>query len=325
MTDSPKVGPPGRSAVDRDRFYVQKDKHATFQQLSRADGAPFGTLKDVWVLSAAMGFAAGRRQSMRGGTQHVGFWRTLTSQEDVPLIQAIAIADAGDIGVLGDQGRVIRIAEEYANVGIDLILESERVDKDSTLRALAAAVVEGSQRKKTPRNVDGADASERLESQVLIASGESARVEFKESARWNEVKGGRDKNLELAVLKTIAGFMNAKGGALFVGVDDGGVPVGLAKDYKTFQGRVSGRDALENWLTTLVEQHLGTSAATDVDISFETWEGTLEFCRIDVAQNKAGPVYADVEGESIFFVRTNNSTRKMDTKQATAYIAKRWG
>jgi dnd system-associated protein 4 len=311
-----------RGSADRDRFYVQKDKHAEFQRLSQADEAPFGTMKDVWVLAASMGFRAGKRLEMRGGTQHVGFWHYLSAQEDIPLLQAIAVADSGDIRVLADQGQVIRIAEEYANAGIDLLLEFERLDRDSTLRALASSIV-GQGPRRVREAGDMAVSTAEKETAALIAMGESARVEFKETARWNDAKGGRDKVLEEAVLKTIAGFMNALGGTLLIGVTDAGEPVGIDRDLKTVQGRASGTDAFENWLTTLTETHLGTAAATDFSVRFER-VGGAELCRVDIQQNVDGPVYCDVGGEATLYVRTNNSTRKLDSKQATTYIQKHW-
>jgi dnd system-associated protein 4 len=126
----------------RDRFYVQKDKHPTFQRLSRKDEGPFDHLKDAFVFAAAMGFRFERRVPIEGGSQHVGFWHYLSEAREVPLIQAIAIASTGDLAVLEDRGDVIAIAEEYANGGIDLVTDLERLDRDATLVSLATEVLE---------------------------------------------------------------------------------------------------------------------------------------------------------------------------------------
>ncbi len=66
----------------------------------------------------------------------------------------------------------------------------------------------------------------------LIAQGEGPQLEFKSSARWNRKIPDKDPALELAVVKTIAGFMNAEGGTLLIGVNDSGSAVGLADDLK---------------------------------------------------------------------------------------------
>ena len=54
--------------------------------------------------------------------------------------------------------------------------------------------------------------------QSLIATGESAVVEFKSSLRWDHVQRKRNKALELVIVKTIAGFLNHDGGDLLIGV-----------------------------------------------------------------------------------------------------------
>lgn len=126
----------------RDRFYVEKEKHPLFQTWGKDDDtSAFPTLKDVFVFAAALGFRNKRRLPLKGNRQHVGFWRVFTSQEDVPVLQALAIAETGDPSVVADQGQVIRIAEEYANGGIDLLVELERFERDATVNAIASKVI----------------------------------------------------------------------------------------------------------------------------------------------------------------------------------------
>jgi predicted HTH transcriptional regulator len=43
---------------------------------------------------------------------------------------------------------------------------------------------------------------------------------------------------QLAILKTIAAFMNSEGGTLIVGVDDSGNILGVEKDYETFSDNI---------------------------------------------------------------------------------------
>jgi ATP-dependent Lon protease len=71
----------------------------------------------------------------------------------------------------------------------------------------------------------------------LIHEGEGAFVEFKESARWSHIQGDKEKLSELDVIRTLAGFMNAMGGTLLIGVHDTDGPVGLVRDYKSLQKR----------------------------------------------------------------------------------------
>lgn len=52
----------------------------------------------------------------------------------------------------------------------------------------------------------------------LIAGGETGAVEFKSTLRINLHTGQPDEKMHLSALKTITGFLNAKGGTLLIGV-----------------------------------------------------------------------------------------------------------
>jgi dnd system-associated protein 4 len=315
--------------ADRDRFYVQKDKHPIFQRLTQDEDAPFKHMKDVWVLAAAVGFKAGRRRPMHG-TQHVGFWHYLSLQEDVPLIQAIAVADTGDISVLANRGEVIRIAEEYANGGIDLLVDAERADREGTLRSFAAIVLEEQRRAApevpTQHRGDSGPAQGGLEE--LMRAGESAKVEFKETARWNQRKGesgDKDIRLEQEIVQAVAGFANADGGTLLVGVNDAGEVMGLERDFKTFTKR-SNKDGFEAWLTDLFETTIGKPAIANCRVEFPTFD-QREVCRINV-ERAQDPVYVrervDGRDEEVLWVRFNNTTRRLTTREANDYIRRRF-
>ena len=56
----------------------------------------------------------------------------------------------------------------------------------------------------------------------LIRSGEGHSLEFKSTLRWNLHADRVDRNIENASLKTVAGYLNADGGVLLVGVTDQG-------------------------------------------------------------------------------------------------------
>jgi hypothetical protein len=64
----------------------------------------------------------------------------------------------------------------------------------------------------------------------LISKGESKRVEFKESLSLEVKKNTKEKYIEGAVIKTIAGFMNTDGGDLLIGVCDDGTIRGIDEE-----------------------------------------------------------------------------------------------
>jgi ATP-dependent Lon protease len=84
----------------------------------------------------------------------------------------------------------------------------------------------------TASNEPGSTAADRSTSE-LIAAGESKTVEFKQTARINTHTGQRDPVIEQMVIRSIAGFMNAEGGTVLIGVADNGDVHGIEPDYKT--------------------------------------------------------------------------------------------
>lgn len=158
---------------------------------------------------------------------------------------------------------------------------------------------------------------------AVISAGESKVVEFKSTARKNTHMGQVDANLEWAVVRSIAGFMNANGGTLLVGVDDSGVAVGVDQEYETFGKK--DRDGWELWLTALLTTTLGKAAAAEIEVHF------AEIDDHDVARIEVGPAAEPVFAKSLkgenrehFFVRINNSTQELFGQDARSYQQRRW-
>ncbi|HJQ96249.1 MAG TPA: BREX system Lon protease-like protein BrxL, partial [Acidimicrobiia bacterium] len=154
----------------------------------------------------------------------------------------------------------------------------------------------------------------------LIAAGESTTVEFKETARWNEFTKDKDREIEHSVVKSIAGFMNGRGGTLLIGVTDTGETLGISRDL----GLVPRKDldGFNNWLTTLLESTIGGAATSNAEVDFPVTSG-VTMCRVVVKPSKK-PVYVSVKEEDWFYVRLNNSTRRLSTREAIDYIKQRW-
>ena len=160
----------------------------------------------------------------------------------------------------------------------------------------------------------------------LIARGESRTVDFKSSARWNLHRGDKDPVMEREILKTVAGFMNAEGGTLLIGVSDDRRPLGLDNDYKvTRKANRDPRDSFENWLTDLFDNCLGKPALANVAVAFEDVDGH-DVCRVEVKPGRK-PVYVSSNKQTKdFYVRLNNGTRLLTVEDAVSYITDRnWG
>ena len=295
-------------ATDRDRFYVQKDKHHLFQQLSQGDDAPFKTMKDVWVLAAAMGVHIGRRAPLKGGTQHVGFWHYLTTQEDIPVLQAIAVAEEGDVTVLGDRSKVIKIAEQYANGGIDLLVDATRADRDSTLISLASLVIKE------------ADAEKERDTtvHVLVSQGESKTMEFKSSLKWDTREKNANKELVKEVVRTVAAFLNSDGGTLLIGVDDKGEVLGIEKDLSLMKGLDGFQITFANAVKTMLGEDIGPLLRLD----FAKKDGRTVAIVTCPPCHRAVFVKEDTGNE--FYARAASSSQRMDAQAANSYISGRW-
>jgi uncharacterized membrane protein YeaQ/YmgE (transglycosylase-associated protein family) len=155
----------------------------------------------------------------------------------------------------------------------------------------------------------------------LVATGESAHLEFKSSARYNHHTGVRDARLEVVIATTVAGFFNARGGWLLIGVDDDGEVVGLDDDYGLM--RRPDRDSYELWLRDLLTTTLGAPAAQAVRIAFESVNGK-DVCLLQTPLSRRPVFLRASKQRTEFVVRVGNSTRQLDAHDTVEYAATRW-
>ena len=160
-----------------------------------------------------------------------------------------------------------------------------------------------------------------VSTEELIAEGETYEVEFKSTTRWNLREQRKDKRMEDALVKTVAGFLNVAGGTLFIGVGDDRRPIGLSHDVALV--KPPNADGLVNWLTTHLITALGHPAVMRTRMRIDRFEG-VEICRVDVA-GSSEPVMARMSDENrVFWVRMNNSTRALGEQEADEYVADHW-
>jgi hypothetical protein len=156
---------------------------------------------------------------------------------------------------------------------------------------------------------------------TLIRNGEDDGLEFKSSFRYDYRQQKVNRTLEGVIIKTLAGFMNASGGSLLIGVADDGSIVGLEKDIQTLQRKDS--DGYTQSLMSTVAEKLGTPACRLLRILFYSHE-SKEVCRIIVLPSPI-PIYAKEDGRSRFYIRTGSGTREMELDEAVTFIKAKWG
>ncbi len=157
----------------------------------------------------------------------------------------------------------------------------------------------------------------------LIAAGESNRLEFKSSLRWDRREERVNKELEATVIKTVAGLLNSEGGGtLLIGVaDNGGLP-GLAADYGSISRQ--DRDGFELHLQQLVVRELGEAAATAfLTVNFHQLDGS-DICQVTVEPSDH-PIYVVRKGQAELYARVGNSTKALPVDQAVRFVQRRFG
>lgn len=158
---------------------------------------------------------------------------------------------------------------------------------------------------------------------AVLAAGESDRVEFKETARWNIRENRKDPRMEMAIAKTVAAFLNSAGGVLVVGASDEGRAVGLDRDLATL--RTPDHDRFELWLRDLLSTLLGRNAAALPRLQFTVVEGAT-VCAV-ICPPSPKPVFLTVAkdgGSTDLWVRVGNSTRSLGVDEAVDYVARHW-
>ena len=128
--------------------------------------------------------------------------------------------------------------------------------------------------------------------------------------------GAKDARMELAILKTLAGFLNTGGGTLIVGVSDDGSPIGIEIDG------FPNEDKMSLHLVDIVKSRMGIQAMTSLHAHFDDHDD----CRVMVVKcGKApAPVFVKDGTTERFFIRTGPSTTELTASQIQEYIQHRF-
>jgi serine/threonine protein kinase len=204
----------------------------------------------------------------------------------------------------------------------------EREDLPQALQDLVLCLL---QPEPAARPTSAAEVVERLEGirtvrdeiERLLASDESARLEFKSSLRVpiappppGKTVKEIERALELAVLKTLAAFLNTDGGTLVIGVADDGTIVGIEVDYPRVKGSGDGwRKTFDN----LISRDLGVEVMKCIDLQLDPWHGqTIAVIR---CLPRKEPTWLGDE----LYVRRTASTENLSARHAVAWWRERWG
>lgn len=152
--------------------------------------------------------------------------------------------------------------------------------------------------------------------EALIAQGESETLEFKSSLQWNVRQGQQNNDLRLAVLKSIAAFLNSQGGTLLIGVQDDGQIVGLSPDLRLVG---DSRDRFAQLMDNLIAEYIGAQHTPLIRRRFVEVGDKLVYA-VEV-RPAPEPVYFR---DGAFYVRMQTTTRQLNPEETVGYVQKRW-
>ena len=152
-------------------------------------------------------------------------------------------------------------------------------------------------------------------SELIKKYGEGHTLEFKETLEYATQNKGKNKDILLSSLKTIAGFLNAEGGTLLIGVDDSGKIKGIERDLSAL--RHGNNDRFEQKIRNFLRERFRPQPIRKIDISFEKLpQGTV--CRVDVQASKD-----IIHLDNKVYVRDGNTTQLLDGRALTDWIQER--
>ena len=158
-----------------------------------------------------------------------------------------------------------------------------------------------------------------------ISNGESKNCEFKESLSLDVRQSQSNKSyqpkkesyIELAVLKTIAGFLNTDGGELFIGVSDDSKVLGIENEL--IKLHKSSKDKFQLHLKTLIKENIGLGSSNFINAELKT-VNDKEIIHVSCKKSDE-PIYIK---DKDFYIRTGPATDKLEGRELVNYTTSRF-
>ncbi len=148
----------------------------------------------------------------------------------------------------------------------------------------------------------------------IIQQGECNTIEFKRTYQYNPNNPSKtDDRLRFACLKTIAAFLNTNNGTLLIGIDDDGSAYGIESDIEVATKRHD-KDGLIQTITSAINDNIGAIFTEKYVLIYFVTVEDKEICVVKVTKSEK-LAFLQKNGRSTVFIRTNNSTRELDTPE----------
>ena len=167
------------------------------------------------------------------------------------------------------------------------------------------------------------------EARAKVGGAEGQCVEWKSSIAFvaGEIEANIDRQLSI-LLKIIASFQNAKGGNLYIGVNDNGTISGINQDFQYLNTGTdvteygmkysASLDSYQLKIHNAVKERLGAMSNSNIDIKFAK-EGELYYCIVSVHPMRR-PVFLD---QTVLFQRAGNMCQRLRGEEITNFILER--
>ena len=151
----------------------------------------------------------------------------------------------------------------------------------------------------------------------LVLKGESKSLEFKQTFDLCLKEKTKQKYVEQSCLKTIVGFLNTDGGVLLIGVEDSGLIPGIDHEREKFHHNSNDKYLL--YLKDKIKKRIGTPFFRYIDTTVVEVE-SRSVVKVDCHPSDE-EVFLD---EKEFYIRTSPSTDKLEGKELSSYLKKRF-
>jgi len=279
------------------------------------------------------------------GVAHLGDFDMAISTEEAPMPGVVPLAPEGFAapellrGVNPDQradlyalGAVLyELLTLAAPPGTDIATQAVppshlRNDVPPRLDALIFSML-AADREDRPKNAEAVldelrDIQKTADLELLIAGGENASVEFKQTMRWDTKLQKRNPDVLKACIRTVCAFLNTGDGTLLIGVADTGELIGLEDDLRDFAGKKT-VDEFELKFRGALSASIKPDPNKLVTLSFPYVHG-IQICCVAVSQAARPMFLADKERSELCVRKGNASQSLTDVMQAYEYIRDHW-
>jgi len=150
----------------------------------------------------------------------------------------------------------------------------------------------------------------------LLRLGESETLEFKSTMRKNLKTGKNGKEIEIAWLKGLVGFMNTSGGILLIGVNDDGEILGIEAD------EFENEDKILLHFKNLLSQHIGLEFSNFINLIINKIDAkTILVIECERADR---PAFLHNKNEESFYIRSGPASVNLSISKVIKYIQNRY-